>query len=675
MKLRYGVSGTVLALLIAAGSGSPASAGAPTVSRPGRLPTAVTAASIPPLQVTTVMSGLDIPWDLTFTPDGTMLFDQRKGVLSARLSNGTVRNVAADFSDLWLKGETGLEGLVVDPGFTANRLFYTCQSHNGAGVPDIRVIKWQINNDYSVATRVSVVVSGISVAEDSGRHAGCRLRFDNNQLLYVGTGDATIGTAPQDLTSLNAKVLRMTTTGAPAPGNPFLSSANARTRLIYTYGHRNVQGLSLRPGTNDMWSVEQGTYRDDEVNRLVAGKNYGYNPIPGYNESVPMTDTRLPNVMSAVYTTGDPTLALSGGTWLSGPAWGSLNGAFIAAALKDTSVRALTISATNSLVSAQSIPALSGTYGRLRSPQLGPDGALYITTSNGGGQDRILRVAPVAAPGDPACLGSRADANAPVGAVTTADGLYAFVVAADKSVQYWTVGRSGFTNLGGQALYGPAVASSDGHRIDLYVTGVDHVVYHRWMINGQWSRGWTSTGGIGTSAPAVMARAPGVLDVYVRSTDNGLWALQVVGAGQGRWVSQRGGLSGGPAAVAAPIAKVGVRGTDRYFYEAKVDGSGNRTTWYNSPGFGICTPPAYAATAGGTVLGYGRSDGSADVVAGGIRESLGGRITGTVALAPARSGPGFAVFARGIKGPLFLFDARDGTFAHGWQMLGGILAP
>ncbi len=169
------------------------------------------------------------------------------------------------------------------------------------------------------------VVSGISVGRD-GWHRGCRLRRDDSKNLYVATGDESTGTAPQDRTSLNGKVLCVTKSGARASGNPFLVSTNSNTRLIFTYGHRNVQGLSLRRGTNEMWSVEQGTGRDDEVNRLVAGRNYGYNPVPGYNESVPMTDTSLPNAKAAVFTTGSPTLALSGGTWLTGPAWGRWSG-------------------------------------------------------------------------------------------------------------------------------------------------------------------------------------------------------------------------------------------------------------------------------------------------------------------------------------------------------------
>ena len=232
----------------------------------------------PNLRVATLVSGLSIPWDIAFTPDGTMLFTQRAGVLSSRLADGTVQTIDADFGDLFASGETGLMGIVVDPAFVSNRRFYTCQGHTG---PEIQVIAWTLNAAYTQATRVAdPLVGGLPASSD--RHGGCRLRFGPEGYLWIATGDAASGTLPQDLTSLGGKVLRVdASTGAGAPTNPFAPSR------VYTYGHRNVQGLALRPGTSQMWSVEHGPSVDDEINRLVAGRNYGWNPVPGYNESVP----------------------------------------------------------------------------------------------------------------------------------------------------------------------------------------------------------------------------------------------------------------------------------------------------------------------------------------------------------------------------------------------------
>ena len=241
-------------------------------------------APAPEITVSTLVSGLNIPWDLAFTPDGTMLFTERGGKLSGRLTDGTVRTVTADFSDLFVLRESGLMAIIVDPDFASNRRFYTCQAHTG---PEVQVIAWTIDATYTTATRsVDPLVGGIPASATSGRHGGCRLRFGPDGYLWIATGDAAVGTTPQGLNSLGGKVLRVdASTGAGAPGNPFVSSP-----LIYTYGHRNVQGLALRPGTRQMWTVEHGPDVDDEINLLVAGGNYGWDPVPNddqdplYNE-------------------------------------------------------------------------------------------------------------------------------------------------------------------------------------------------------------------------------------------------------------------------------------------------------------------------------------------------------------------------------------------------------
>ena len=340
----------------------------------------------PGITVVTLVSGLSIPWDLAFAPDGTMLLTERGGALKARLTDSTVQTVTADFSDLFVSGEAGLMAIVVDPGFASNRRFYTCQAHTGGAV---EVIAWTMNSDYTAATRVAdPLVGGIPGASI---HDGCRLRFGPQGFLWIATGDAASGTVPQDLTSLGGKVLRVdASTGAGAPGNPFAPSPR-----VYTHGHRNPQGLALRPGTNQMWSVEHGPTVDDEINLLTSGGNYGWDPAPGYDQSVPMTDlVKFPDAAEARWSSGDPTLATSGGIFLHGADWEEWNGRLAVATLKTRSLRIFEFTAAGTFVSQVVVPELDGTYGRLRTPMLGPGGALYLTTSNGGGADRILKVVP-----------------------------------------------------------------------------------------------------------------------------------------------------------------------------------------------------------------------------------------------------------------------------------------
>ena len=184
----------------------------------------------------------------------------------------------------------------------------------------------------------------------SGRHGGCRLLIDEDGSLIVGTGDAAVGTNPRDLDSLGGKTLRLNrVTGAPWPSNPY-AGASTNRRYVHTYGHRNVQGLAER-ADGSLWSVEHGSYRDDEVNLLVNGGDYGWHPVPGYNESVPMTDQGLPGTqVDAKWSSGDPTVATSGGTFVYGSQWGAYDGALAVACLKASRVLFLTFDASGNLV-------------------------------------------------------------------------------------------------------------------------------------------------------------------------------------------------------------------------------------------------------------------------------------------------------------------------------------
>jgi glucose/arabinose dehydrogenase len=327
--------------------------------------------------VTPVATGLEIPWDLGFLPSGELLFTERPGRINA-LVGGQKRLLAAP-TDVFAIGEGGMTGLAIDPDFAANRRIYTCYNTSAS---EIKIVVWTVDSTITSLTRVGTLLGGLPAASD-GRHSGCRPRVGPDGFLWVGTGDATTGTNPQDVNSLGGKVLRIDRfTGAAAPGNP----GGARW---YTLGHRNVQGLAFRPGSGAAFSVEHGPDRDDEVNRLVAGANYGWNPVPGYNESVPMT---FAGAQPAVWSSGIPTIATSGATFLTGTQWRDWNGRLAVATLKGSHLRIMALDAAGDTTFSQAV-TLTG-YGRLRTPVQGPDGSLYVTTSNGGGSDQILKVTP-----------------------------------------------------------------------------------------------------------------------------------------------------------------------------------------------------------------------------------------------------------------------------------------
>lgn len=357
---------------------------------PAPAPVLASEAAVPDLVVTEPVTGLTIPWDVQVLPKGRLLFGERGGRLLTS-KDGVTSQITLP-SKTWVNSETGLMGLAVDPKFVQNRTIYICRGgFTAAGGNDIRLQAWKVNWAYTALTPVKTLLAGMQTK--SGRHAGCRLLITAGGSLVVGVGDGAIGTAPQDLTSYAGKTLRLNRfTGAPWPTNKWVKSPVKATRYVFTYGHRNPQGLAQR-GDGSIWSVEHGTDFDDEVNLLVNGGNYGWNPVPGYNELAPMTDHSLPGTqIDARWSSGDPTLATSGATWVVGEQWGDLRGTLAVAALKTQQVLFMKFDATGALLSVQSPVALQS-FGRLRSITRDTNGDLLVTTSNGT-NDKVLRVHP-----------------------------------------------------------------------------------------------------------------------------------------------------------------------------------------------------------------------------------------------------------------------------------------
>lgn len=371
------------------------------------VPTAPAPSSGLTLTVEVIAEGLDHPWDIGFLPDGQLLVTQRPGqltLLTGSRPGARAVSVEADLSEVAARGEGGLLGLVVHPDFATSRLFTVCLNHTASGSrgepADVRLVTWRLAPDSRSAVRVADLLTGLPTAA-GGRHSGCRPRIGADGALLVGTGDTARGSIPQDRTSLGGKVLRLDlTTGEGLPDNPFASAASPQQRRVFSYGHRNIQGLALRPGTGEIYTAEHGPDRDDEVNRIVSGGNYGWDPGRGgatqdYDESVPMTDLeRFPDAIPALWSTGSPTLALAGADFISGNAWGRYDGSLAVAALKASRLTVLHLDQSGRVTGVEVPNELNETFGRLRSVNRGPDGALYLTTDNGGGEDQVLRVSP-----------------------------------------------------------------------------------------------------------------------------------------------------------------------------------------------------------------------------------------------------------------------------------------
>ncbi|CAM2809662.1 PQQ-dependent sugar dehydrogenase [Saccharomonospora xinjiangensis] len=355
------------------------------------------------LRVERVADGLQHPWDLGFLPGGALLVTERRGEFVLVDGDGTHR-VEADTSSVYAEGEGGLMGLVVHPDFGSSRLFTTCQTHQRGGkAVDVRLVTWRLSEDRRSAEHVRDLVTGLPI-NDSGRHSGCRPALAGDGSLLVGTGDtANNPTIPQDRTSLGGKVLRVDLrTGQGLPDNPFASSRNEAERRVYTYGHRNVQGVAVRPGTGQVYTAEHGPTGFDEVNRIRAGRNYGWDPSKGgsntdvYDEDVPMTDLqRFPDAVPPLWTSGESaTEAPSGAAFVSGSRWGPLNGTLAVVALRGQKLLLFKLDDAGEKVTEIVVPQeFDDRFGRLRGIRTAEDGAVYVTTSEGA-DDAVLRVTP-----------------------------------------------------------------------------------------------------------------------------------------------------------------------------------------------------------------------------------------------------------------------------------------
>jgi glucose/arabinose dehydrogenase len=332
-------------------------------------------------RVETVVSSLQVPWSMAFAPDGRLLVTERAGrVRVLTLSSATAEAALTTLDGVFAQGEAGLLGLALDPEFTQNRfvyLYYTASVPGGGAVN--RVVRYR-----EAGGRLGERVVLLDDIPAAAIHDGGRLRFGPDGLLYVTTGDASAGSLAQDVASLAGKVLRMTRDGATPRENAFSSP-------IYSYGHRNPQGLDWHPVTGDLWATEHGQTGNDEVNVIRPGVNYGW---PRIEAAETMAGMEAP---VAFYS---PAIAPSGASFYRGTRFPRFVNDLFVATLRGTHLLRLRIDpASHRLLASERL--LEGRFGRLRDVVSGPDGYIYLATNNRDGRgsptaadDRILRLVP-----------------------------------------------------------------------------------------------------------------------------------------------------------------------------------------------------------------------------------------------------------------------------------------
>lgn len=349
-------------------------------------PATATAGTIPPLTSSLVQGGLTHPWDLAFTPDLRMLVTIRSGEVrvyangnagGALLGTTTISNVRAE-------GEAGVMGIAVDPDFATNRFVYVCASRSDNGWRN-QVLRYRLEESNTLAFDRYVIRNGMAA---NRIHNGCALEFIGLKL-FVAMGDAGNSSLAQNRDSLNGKILRVNPDGTVPADNPVIGG---KRDLVYTMGHRNPQGLAVLPGAGRIYAVEHGPERDDEINWIRPGRNYGWPCRVGNNVPYQTSGCAAYGYTAASWWSGASTIATSGGTFIVGSHWGSLSGQLWVSQLKERDVRRFREAEPGVLRNAAIY--FDNVFGRLRAAVRGPYGRLYVTTSNGGGTDRIIWIAP-----------------------------------------------------------------------------------------------------------------------------------------------------------------------------------------------------------------------------------------------------------------------------------------
>ena len=331
------------------------------------------------VQSEAVVTNLEVPWALSFAPDGRLFIAERPGRVRIFDLAASTSELALTLDDVYRQGEAGLMGLALAPDFAATRhvyLHYTAVQGNGAVN---RIVRYR-----EVSGRLAeraVILDGIPAATI---HDGGRLRFGPDGLLYATAGDAANSSLAQDRASLAGKFLRIERDGTTPSANPFGSP-------VFSWGHRNPQGFDWHPATREIWATEHGNSGNDEINVVRAGVNYGWPTIEGAQT--------FPN-MEPPLASYSPSIAPSGAAFYQGARFPAFVGNLFAATLRGTHLLRLVVDAPGRRVTRQE-RLLDGTFGRLRDVAIGPDGNIYISTNNRDGRgspvaadDRVIRLSP-----------------------------------------------------------------------------------------------------------------------------------------------------------------------------------------------------------------------------------------------------------------------------------------
>lgn len=334
-----------------------------------------------PYRIEVIAEQLNIPWAIAIGEEGDLYFTERTGTIKKLEGGRFPAKTLFEFTQPFISfGEGGLMGIALDPDFTSNRRFYVMHTYSEGDRSFNRVIRLLEQGDSAVIDRV--ILDRIP----AGRiHNGGRIKIGPDRKLYITAGDSGNPSLAQDLTSLAGKILRINLDGSIPEDNPFMDSP------VYSYGHRNPQGLAWN-SNGLLYSSEHGQTAHDEINLILPGANYGWPIIQG-DETAEELRLHTPLIHSA-----ENTWAPSGIAWISQGPW---QGKLLVACLRGMQLLEVAFNPEGTAVTGLQ-SHLWNEYGRLREVIQAKDGSIYLATNNRDGRgmpvpadDRILKLTPI----------------------------------------------------------------------------------------------------------------------------------------------------------------------------------------------------------------------------------------------------------------------------------------
>ena len=346
-----------------------------------------------PYNVTVITDKLKQPWSLAFLPDGKMLVTQKPGALVIITADGTISAPISGVPAVYYRGQVGLLDVVLDRDFASNkRIFFSYSEPVGDDNSNIAIASAKLNESGLALSDVKVIFRAQpAMPKTIAANQGGRLAVARDGTLFAIIGDRS-GSPPwtvaQRLDTDLGKMIHITATGEPAPGNPFIGTPGALPE-IWSIGHRSEQGLTFDP-EGRLWEVEDGPRGGDELNLIEPGKNYGW-PIITHGIDYPgeLIDNGLTAKAGMVQPRyyWDPVIAPSGLAFYTGSLFPAWKGSVLIGALRGQMLDRLTLKGTKVV---DEEPLLVDLHSRIRDVRIGPDGAVYVLTDD----TRLLKLTP-----------------------------------------------------------------------------------------------------------------------------------------------------------------------------------------------------------------------------------------------------------------------------------------